>query len=64
VSFLVVVPAGTHFLTFNHNSAVNDGQGYVIDNVVVAIAAPEPGTLALLGVGGAAFGAFLRRRKK
>jgi hypothetical protein len=57
--------SGNFSLTFTSTSPVNDAQGFVLDNIVVtagSLTAPEPGSLALLALGGAAL--IARRRKK
>jgi PEP-CTERM motif len=61
-ALVTVSSVTTTFLTFTDNSPT-DGIGSLLDNVsITATAAPEPGTVGLLGIGLLGLGGMLRRR--
>jgi len=55
------ISTGGAIMSIEFSNTVNDG--FYIDNISAGFAVPEPGTLALLGIGLAGMGLMRRRRK-
>ena len=58
----VLIPGGSTQLTFTSNDAAGDQEGALLDNVVIANSAPEPGSLVLMTTGLLGCAGAVRRR--